>query len=302
MIPEAQSLAFYKAATEGIIPGFRKIFCPPLPLDERQICKDTSIRVIGTWGIGAFATRGYQGREIRFTAGTSAMIDALLTAMQTSEELSQNDTCFGSYAEYYAEAMSDNTTESTYSHPSHHVSNIVDFAAANKKACPNITMATFLENFQENAEFHARQMESSIAFILLHELGHHVLSHIGAAPLNVSLEQSRQNELAADTWAIRAATKSRQHLFVGLTPIWLTLLQGSSLQWEQSNDHPLGVRRALNFFATIRSEYENTPDFRRVFEQEGKYAAIIQSLDRGITIAKRCLSKIERTGSAERCE
>src|ERR1019366_9077330 len=49
-------------------------------------------------------------------------------------------------------------------------------------------------------EFSKLEYNPAIAWVLLHEIAHHVLGHVGNAS---SMEQSRERELAADDWAFR---------------------------------------------------------------------------------------------------
>lgn len=295
---DEESLTFFTRATESVITGFKVVFCTPLAPDQRNLCRATPISVVRSWGIGAFASRNGDQPLISISAGTTAVLDNLTWARSASAEIAGDDDCFLAFANSYSSIIGYNQAQTQAGRPLRRMISIVDFAMQKPDICPRINFNSYASHIRNNSATHAKEVESGLSFILLHELGHVVLRHIN---MNVSdINSRRRMELEADTWAIKAATQAKQHL-LDVSPLWLTLLQGASLDWEQHSDHPLGVRRAKNFFQLLKSEYDANESFRHPLVLSGIYDEVVDALEKNIEIANTCLRRIERGETISRC-
>ncbi|RMA41451.1 hypothetical protein D9R08_14130 [Rhodophyticola porphyridii] len=90
---------------------------------------------------------------------------------------------------------------------------------------------------------YAAQMNASLTFLYLHELAHHTLGHLESG--NRTLSISREQEAAADRWAIRIMVESDLAAPAAALPMmrFLVLLGGETLEDERRSTHPLGMRR-----------------------------------------------------------
>jgi hypothetical protein len=302
---EAQSyeeeLRFETNAVRSIIPAWKAVFCPSLGINDRMQCQNTPIYITPSWAVGAFAELDGNGPKITFSSGTAAMLRGLAWARDLSLEYAAIS-CFMEFSRAYASTLQSNTEAQKFGRKMVPALGIVQFAELNPKICPGITQATADSYAREHLDRHTVVVEAGISFILLHELGHIVRGHVHLQLGSLSLERRREIELEADSWALEAAMRARQHLVTGMTPVWLTLLQGSSLDWEQHSDHPLGVRRAQNFFKTLKTEYSNNPDFRRPLENEGTYPQIVEEIQRSLEVVDRCLVRIDAGETISNCD
>jgi hypothetical protein len=119
-----------------------------------------------------------------------------------------------------------------------------------------------------------------LALVILHETAHHMLGHareLGYRPsTQKELDKSRDNEDAADEWAIRKAIEIGEP-FALVTPYLLimaaTTPDGVTLERERTSTDPLGVRRTLSVLDNLKDDPAMTPemlnsakDARRAFE------------------------------------
>lgn len=83
------------------------------------------------------------------------------------------------------------------------------------------------------------QVADAIAFIYLHELGHHALNHVGAS--------AQDKEVAADCYAVDRAIDLNIPALIWNASLWgyLTIFSGIDTWYEEAGSHPIGPRRQL---------------------------------------------------------
>jgi hypothetical protein len=165
-------------------------------------------------------------------------------------------------------------------------------------ACAAITPEASDAIIARTGVTHAKAIEAGIAFVLLHELGH-VVNGDTTRTFN-SLADARQQELRADNFAINAAIAAREPLMGSMTPFFLTVVNGGNISTEQSSDHPLGVRRALNFYVRMRAGYLQSAAIKSKFSPE-VWDHIIGQSDRIIVRLQKCVQQIDSGLSAATC-
>ena len=108
-------------------------------------------------------------------------------------------------------------------------------------------------------EYSRQEYEPAIAFVVLHEIAHHVLEHVKGRP--ATLEKSRQRELDADRWAFQKLRELKYPLrgvydwlreMAVLQAALVALAEGQATvpspglleKIEQNSTHPLWLTRA----------------------------------------------------------
>ncbi len=112
----------------------------------------------------------------------------------------------------------------------------------------------------EVGRFFAGIMDASIAFVVLHELGHEVRGHVDTRTDDP--ETHRKQEAEADSWAVSTAFRSGYDLRSAMP--WFLLeaaIGGDTIEDERHSDHPLGGRRVLDALRQAK-DILNTTDPR----------------------------------------
>jgi hypothetical protein len=107
---------------------------------------------------------------------------------------------------------------------------------------------------------------NSIAFVLAHEVGHHVLGHY-EHPAEGDMERSRQMESEADAWALKRCVKAHVSPLGGMLPIIFDYYTTAyPVKSERKNDHPADVRRLRAMYTAM---LDSLPGFRAEIEAQG---------------------------------
>jgi len=120
------------------------------------------------------------------------------------------------------------------------------------------------DRLDRNKALHTQQIAmvlNGMAFLLAHEVGHHVLGHYEKRGSSDRSTQ-RQMELDADAWAIRRCIDASPHFspMGGLLPLLFAYYTTPHpIAQETSSNHPAEVRRILAMFEAMRI---SLPDFR----------------------------------------
>lgn len=282
----SQNLDFYENGTKAVIPGFRDTFCPNLPRNEQSICETVRIRVDRSWPFQAFADKN----GITISAGVAWIFDNIDWARTFSNEITGSDDCFNNYMAYVYDNIVRNTRLVGIGRAPVPVFSVVDYAPT-ETSCEEINRQTVVQVAQQAASVHAKGVESGLVFILLHELAHVVLGHTKLDPATLTMQQKRNLELDADTWAIKAANRSPYMIGSSMAPYFIGNIQGNTIDWEEHADHPLGVRRLANFYSLVVEDLETNPD-RRLKLQEN-FDPVLDDMKTQRDRARKCLEAIE---------
>jgi hypothetical protein len=108
---------------------------------------------------------------------------------------------------------------------------------------------------------------SGMAFVLAHEVGHHVLHHYDRPP-PTDVVQLRQLEEDADSWAITRCVTADFSPLGGVLPLMLDYyLTATPVSTEKHSDHPADVRRMKAMFEAME---QSLPQFRHEIERKGQ--------------------------------
>jgi hypothetical protein len=117
-----------------------------------------------------------------------------------------------------------------------------------------------------------KMSSNALAFVLAHEVGHHVLGHCDKPTQDATVK--RQRELDADSWAIKRLEKANPHFSPtsGVIPlIFNYYIAPNPIANEARSDHPAELRRIHEMFEAME---ELLPQYRVDIEKEGfTYAA-----------------------------
>jgi len=120
---------------------------------------------------------------------------------------------------------------------------------------------------------------SGMAFVMAHEVGHHVLGHYDK-PLPKDLDKLRQMEVDADAWALRACLQARPHFspLGGVLPLLFDYYTTPTpIEHETHSDHPANLRRIESMFEAMKNAL---PQFRQEIERQGaSYADFRQFIE-----------------------
>jgi hypothetical protein len=124
---------------------------------------------------------------------------------------------------------------------------------------------------------------SGLAFVLAHEVGHHVLHHYDHS-LPSNPEKLRQMEQDADAWALNRCVHAKPHVspLGGMLPLLFDYYTTPApISRETHSDHPANLRRITLMFTAMEAAL---PQYRDDIEREGASydefrSFIIRSLD-----------------------
>jgi hypothetical protein len=239
---EDATLYEYQRRTKIVIHNILELVSPHLISNEAIIVKATEFRVTPTWLTNAYARRRPGGdRQVILGAGLSAYLEQIADAYVT--EADGKAGCTNEYVAYLAPGLIDNTRRAARGLEPRGVALFYGFADSTHGACRGASPAIF-QNV-DNGRLFAGIMDASVAFVVLHELGHQVLGHVDHETNELTPRRSQEAE--ADAWAVSTALNSGYDLRAAAP--WFILISaigGDSIEDEEHSDHPLGGRRVLD--------------------------------------------------------
>jgi hypothetical protein len=176
---------------------------------------------------------------IETTAGFVQVIDWMSSAMVIGDRLGEAE-CFGSYVEYLTNGTLENNDRIASHQPLEPVFSPCIFARRNRSLCPGISVESFRAHPGADG-MRELLLAGSLKFLLAHELGHHLLGHVGT---HGSAGVVRDQKKAADEFAFHATALSGSNPIEAMPVLMLFgALEGFSLEGEEGRNHPAGVRR-----------------------------------------------------------
>jgi hypothetical protein len=140
---------------------------------------------------------------------------------------------------------------------------------------------------------HAAMITNSMAFVLAHEVGHHVLGHYDR-PIPDDNQSRQALERAADDWAIKRMAYTHFSPLGGLPPILFDFYFSPLAGPSQS--HPAPIERVHALFIAMRNAL---PEFRSEIESKGvSFSAFSAAIDRQLADAERQLRSMPDTAAS----
>jgi len=106
---------------------------------------------------------------------------------------------------------------------------------------------------------------NSTAFILAHEVGHHVLGHYDHPLPSSDIEGAQRREMEADQWAVRQMVKAHLSPLGGVSPILFDFYMSPFM--SPDSGHPAPIQRVRQLFSAME---DALPEFRADVEAQGQ--------------------------------
>lgn len=290
----AESTAFLR--TE--IDRFRNVYCVAMAADAQRRCRAVEIVIVERPSVGAYS-QSLSGRDrIYIGAGTALLLDIFAKAEEISEAATGSDQCameyIGAFSNRIAMRGDDPGLRSVPAYLT-----FFEYARQNPKLCPGISEEMAGPVLLQRYNITTGKRMLGIDFTLLHEFGHIMHGDLENPTKALDILQSR--ELAADLFAVKAATPAGQHLVFGEMINFIGVTEGHSSDFEDYSDHPLGVRRMLYFAKALREEYRQSARLRDDLVKADIYDDVIQRLDSSIVGLGACMARVEAHQRLDRC-
>ncbi len=247
-----EDLAFYSDRIQEVAHALIADIRPGLDAHSQQVVDDIEILAPRAWETNAAARRGFGShRVIEFNAGLLAVTDWLSLAMIA--DWAGHDGCLNEYSDYLAELINHNARRSWKDKERVPVLDFAAYTANTRGHCEN-ALSNSLDHARQQ-ELRDQMLDAIAATVLLHEIAHHVLDHIGGPDKN--LLQQRVREREADRWAVATAVNSNYELRRAV-PLFLFLAAtgGGTLEDEfrrGSGIHPSGLNRVRELLIQSRA-------------------------------------------------
>ena len=246
-------LTFYSERIQEVGHALIADIRPTLDTHSQQIVDDIEILAPRAWDTNASARRGFGShRVIEFNAGLLAVTDWLSLAMIA--DWAGHDGCLNEYSDYLAELINHNSRRSWSGREHKPVLAFTAYAATTHGRCENALAHSSLDPARQQ-ELRDQMLDAIATTVLLHEIAHHVLDHLGGPDKN--LLQQRVREREADRWAVATAVNSNYELRRAV-PLFLFLAAtgGGTLEDEfrrGSGIHPSGLNRVRELLIQSRA-------------------------------------------------
>ena len=184
--------------------------------------------------------------------------------------------CLEEYLYYLGDRLVSNSQRLAQGQSPKLTTSMFQYAKTNAGNCHGLRGSEFLA-IPDVGNINADFMESSIMFLYLHELAHHVLDHIDN--LDRRIDKIRAREAEADLWAMKTAMKAGYSIYQAF-PLYsfIGLIGGNSLEAEEFASHPLGVRRILEIYDGVVTHYERNPQELLSNMSEDNYQSFLSIL------------------------
>lgn len=222
---------------------------PALAPDARHILDEIEFQAPLDWVTNADAHHTFGGRRIvEFNAGFLAVTDWLALAMIS--DWAGHDGCLREYSNYLAEKVGHNSRRTSRGKERMPVYDFESYATSTRGSCEG-ALDTSL-GAARRQELRYEILDAVTATVLLHEIGHHVLGHVGGT--GKSWVQRNLREVDADRWAIITAVNVNYELRTAV-PLFLFLAAtgGGTLEDEIRSSHPSGLRRVRDLLIQTRA-------------------------------------------------
>lgn len=287
----AESLEWYQQTTRVVLANARNLIEPLLDEREREVARAIEYRVTSSGGLNAFAATENGRQIIVIHAGLIQMM-AWFYDLISMETIFDRKGCFKEYIEHLDPVLQENQYKVANQLPLRRVPSPATYGATTTGACSGLKSSDFARN-SDYVEQRPRQIEASIMFIYLHELGHHIHRHTANADLKRrhSLEMSRHQEDEADSFAVLTALKAGYFL-TAATPFYsyAAAFSGNSLEAEKLASHPLGLRRVLHMFDRTVTYLRENP---MIWRNRSTYSRLLRDLEDDRDKLQEQVSKID---------
>jgi hypothetical protein len=244
-------LAWYQRTTEDAIRRIRPKLWGSMTAEQRRIESEISFVVDPRDDVALAEASSTGPRTVRISVGFMRSLETLIEA-QVFSAFRDDTTITRGYYQYLADAIADNQRKITSKMPPSPIKLFPQWMGWSE---------TQRRRYWDDPKIgRAYNVEGGLAFLIAHEIGHHVFRH--RPYREKSSEQARLDETQSDTFAVEAIAKAEYNPLSATPLLFLWIFQGSNpAEQEGSSTHPADERRLLNVFRFAEETVRNDPDF-----------------------------------------
>jgi hypothetical protein len=241
-----------RANTSLIIADIRPKLFADLPRSEQQIYNEIQFSVSSDDKImNAYATHKGGVRRVVLTEAIGRAIE-LNTDAYLMEQLYHMPGFLGNYMSVVCEQYQKNRKRYAEGLPPLRIASPYEFAHWSNNDW---------EKFYSDQDANKTRnivVGAAFAFLLAHEVGHHIKGHVDGPPID--LAESRKRELEADAWAIDLLVRKNLNPVAGIIPLlFFYYTDQNPVSKETMSDHPADARRLMRMYEGLS---ERLPSFR----------------------------------------
>lgn len=182
----------------------------------------------------------------------------------------------GSYMRYLCERYRENSGRYAQGLPPLKISTPYDFAHWSEEAIDEFSTDTEINKARSTV------LAGAFAFLLAHEVGHHVKGHVDHPASD--LAGRRQQESEADAWAIDRLVRKKLDPVDGMIPLlFFFYTDQHPVSTEQMSDHPADATRLLEMYEGLS---ERLPSFKP-YLLGIDYETARKRVDLGVSLIKK---------------
>jgi hypothetical protein len=243
--------------SNGILSAFSDVMSP----DERAILQEIELRIPMDYDLTRVIAYRQGGRVIEISFGFfGTMVDASNNWVLAQYYATQDPDIFNKYEAYYKylnDAIDQNEQSIGESHPK--LLRFPEFAGIPPETQAQIMSQGEVRDVLVKLEF------ATIAYVLAHEIGHHVLGHVDAPPAATAAE-SRERETQADQYAFSLTMRAGFTAFGALPALaFFEAAEGKAVDPDAS--HPLAYCRIFGAWMYTLDQLAADQKFAPLFEK-----------------------------------
>jgi len=241
----------------AILSAFSDVMSP----EERAILHEIELRIPMDYDLTRVIAYRQDGRVIEISFGFfGTMIDASNNWTLAEYYATQDPDIFNKYEAYYKylnDAIDQNEQSIGENHPK--LQRFAEFAGIPAETQAQIMSQSDVRDVQVKLEF------ATIAYVLAHEIGHHVLGHVDAPPAATAAE-SRERESQADQYAFSLTMRAGFTAFGALPALaFFEAAEGKAADPDAS--HPLAYCRIFGAWMYTLDQLAADQKFAPLFEK-----------------------------------
>jgi hypothetical protein len=248
-LAQTHPLDYYSQRIQSVTKVLVESVRPTLDQHARKVLDDIEFQSPLSWETNAEARRAFgHKRIVEFNAGFLAVTDWLALAMIA--DWSGHVGCLREYTAYLSELAGHNSRRLNKGRDTRHVHDFYSYASETRGNCAGALGDSIDEEYEQ--ELRGEILDAVIATVVLHEIGHHVLDHVGG--LETNFMQRRIREVMADRWAFNVAVDANYELRRAV-PLFLFIAAtgGGTLEDEIRSSHPSGLHRVRDLLVQTRA-------------------------------------------------
>lgn len=272
----AEMMEWYGSFLEAQIPKYRKIYRSNMSSDERNIEQNIRYRVTRNDINNARAYRENGKRIVEIFVGIIRSTETI-AEMRSYALLNNDKSISGEYLDYLTEEIGRRIASGN---PEKETDKIKLFPSY--VGMSDTQYRKFIGNqvVEANMEF---QMNSSLLWLVGHEIGHQLLNHNGSQPNNIRISQEED----ADDIGFRLM-KGSGYNGIGSIPVMLAFAvwDPETSDFRKNRTHPTPIARLEKQIRKGSEEALSDPDFVQYMRERGTEDMFHREVEEGISVLR----------------